>query len=71
MMIDFARKKMNYLDIDTGEIIDCQAFVAILPFSGLIFCRQCIASVQMILLNVLTRCCSFMKVCLRVYSVIT
>lgn len=38
MMIDFAGKKMNYLDIDTGEIIDCQVFVAILPFSGLIFC---------------------------------
>lgn len=38
MMIDFAGKKMNYLDIDTGEIIACQVFVAILPFSGLIFC---------------------------------
>lgn len=39
MMIDFAGKSMHYIDTATGEQIDCQVFVAILPFSGLIFCK--------------------------------
>lgn len=39
IMIDFAGKKQHYIDTDTGEQIDCQVFVAILPFSGLIFCE--------------------------------
>lgn len=38
IMIDFAGKKLAYTDLHTGELIDCQVFVAILPFSGLIFC---------------------------------
>ena len=38
MMIDFAGKKQHYIDTSTGERIDCHVFVAILPFSGLIFC---------------------------------
>ena len=38
MMVDFAGKKLYYTDVDTGERIECQVFVAILPFSGLIFC---------------------------------
>lgn len=39
IMIDFAGKKQHYIDMITGEWIDCQVFVAILPFSGLIFCQ--------------------------------
>lgn len=39
IMIDFAGKKQYYVDTDTGEQIGCQVFVAILPFSGLIFCE--------------------------------
>lgn len=39
IMIDFAGKKMHYLDLSTGEQIPCEVFVAILPFSGLIFCQ--------------------------------
>lgn len=38
LMIDFAGKKQYYVDVSTGERIGCQVFVAILPFSGLIFC---------------------------------
>ena len=38
IMIDFAGKKQHYWDQTTGERIDCELFVAILPFSGLIFC---------------------------------
>lgn len=37
IMIDFAGKKLSYTDPITGEIIPCQVFVAILPFSGLMF----------------------------------
>lgn len=39
MMVDFAGKKQYYVDTSTGERIPCEVFVAILPFSGLIFCQ--------------------------------
>jgi transposase len=39
IMIDFAGKKLHYIDVDTGELIPCEVFVAILPFSGLIYCQ--------------------------------
>ena len=39
MMIDFAGKKLRYTHPDTGEVISVEVFVAILPFSGLIFCK--------------------------------
>lgn len=39
IMIDFTGKKQHYVDTDTGERIECQVFVSILPFSGLIFCH--------------------------------
>jgi transposase len=35
--IDFAGKKLSYVDKSTGEMIPCQIFVATLPYSGLIF----------------------------------
>ena len=39
IMIDFAGKKRHYVDMSTGECIECEVFVAILPFSGLIFSK--------------------------------
>ncbi len=39
IMIDFAGKKMSYVYTDTGEIIECQVFISVLPHSGLIFCK--------------------------------
>src|SRR5690606_37212686 len=39
IMIDFAGKKQYYVDVDTGELIACEVFIAILPYSGLIFCK--------------------------------
>jgi transposase len=39
IMVDFAGKKQYYVDVHTGERIECQVFVAILPYSGLIFCK--------------------------------
>lgn len=38
IMIDFAGKQQHYVDTLTGELIACQVFVAVLPFSGLIYC---------------------------------
>jgi len=38
LMVDFAGKKRHYIDSDTGEQIECEVFVAVLPSSGLIFC---------------------------------
>lgn len=38
IMVDFAGKTRHYIDTYTGEQINCQVFVSILPFSGLIFC---------------------------------
>ena len=39
MMVDFTGKKQYYVDISTGERIECEVFIGILPFSGLIFCE--------------------------------
>ncbi len=39
MMVDFAGKKQYHVDVSTGERIECEVFVSILPFSGLIFCE--------------------------------
>jgi transposase len=36
--IDFAGKKLLYVNKQTGEVIYCQVFIGILPYSGLTFC---------------------------------
>jgi transposase len=38
VMIDFAGKKQHYIDQSTGERVECEVFVSVLPFSGMIFC---------------------------------
>ena len=37
LFIDFAGKKLSYIDIDTGEVVPCQVFVACLPYSDYSF----------------------------------
>ena len=37
LYIDFAGKKLSYIDKATGEIIECQVFVACLPYSDYCF----------------------------------
>jgi transposase len=39
IMIDFAGKKLRYIHPDGGEVIGCEVFIAVLPYSGLIFCK--------------------------------
>jgi transposase len=38
IQIDFAGKKLSYTNKQTAEVINCQVFVAILPYSGFSFC---------------------------------
>jgi transposase len=38
MMIDYAGDTISYVDTETGELIKCVVFVAVLPFSGRTFC---------------------------------
>ncbi len=35
--VDFAGKKLSYVNKSTGEVFPCQIFIATLPYSGLIF----------------------------------
>ncbi len=39
VMIDFAGQKLSYIDPGSGEVIECQVFVSVLPCSGLIYCQ--------------------------------
>ena len=41
MFIDFAGKKLQVVDRDTGEVIDKEVFVAILPFSQYTYVEAC------------------------------
>lgn len=38
LFVDYAGKKLSYVDISTGEVIECQVFVACLPYSDYSFC---------------------------------
>lgn len=37
LYIDFSGKKLSYIDYDTGELIECEIFVACLPYSNYCF----------------------------------
>lgn len=43
MYIDFAGKKLSYVDMETGENVPVETFVSVLPYSGYTFVR-CIPS---------------------------
>lgn len=47
LMVDFAGKKMDWVDLHTGELHTCEILVAVLPFSQYSFCialpSQCLA----------------------------
>lgn len=40
IMLDFAGYRPSYIDLETGEEVKCQLFIAVLPYSGLIFCMN-------------------------------
>ncbi|MCB0665044.1 MAG: IS21 family transposase [Saprospiraceae bacterium] len=39
LMIDFAGSKLEYVDWETGEVIRCEVFVGVLPYSHLMYCE--------------------------------
>jgi Mu transposase-like protein len=39
MQVDYAGKKLSYADKQSGNIIPCEVFIGILPFSGLLYCE--------------------------------
>lgn len=41
LMIDFSGKKMHYINRDTGELISCQMYIAILPYSNYCYVEAC------------------------------
>jgi len=41
LMIDFSGKKMHIVNKDTGELIPCQMYIAILPFSNYCYAEAC------------------------------
>jgi transposase len=47
LMVDFAGKKMEWVDPDSGEVHSCEVLVAVMPFSHYCFCialrSQCLA----------------------------
>ena len=38
-MMDYAGKKLSYVNPETGEVIECEVFVAVLPYSGMAYCE--------------------------------
>ena len=41
LMIDFSGKKMHITDRDTGALIPCQMYIAVLPFSNYCYAEAC------------------------------
>ncbi|MFP3472164.1 IS21 family transposase, partial [Micrococcus sp. SIMBA_144] len=38
LFVDFAGKPLSFIDPNTGEVMNCQVFVACLPYSDYGFC---------------------------------
>jgi transposase len=38
-MMDYAGKKLSYINRETGEVIACDVFVSVLPYSGMAYCE--------------------------------
>jgi transposase len=56
LFVDFAGKKLSYIDKETGEIIECQVFVACLPYSDYSFCMAVKSQSIEDFIHVLTMC---------------
>lgn len=58
LFVDFAGKKLEYIDPDTGEIIQCQVFVACMPYSDYSFAMAVRTQGIEDLFHALARCLS-------------
>jgi transposase len=56
LMIDFAGKKMSYIDRLTAEGVSCNLFIAVLPHSGYAFVEACPTQTISDFVHCTTRC---------------
>jgi len=59
VQVDFAGKKLSYVDISTSEIITCPVLVCVLPFSGYSYIEALPYATQEYLYPALGRCMSY------------
>lgn len=59
LMVDFAGKKLSWVDATTGELIDVEVFVACLPASGYTFVMACPSQKKEDFINCITKCLEF------------
>ena len=59
VQVDFAGKKLSYVDQSTGEIIYCPVLVCVLPFSGYAYVEALQSASQENLFAALGRCLSY------------
>ena len=56
---DFAGKPLHYIDINTGEIIDCPVLVCVLPYSGYMYIEALPSAKGEFLFSALNRCLEY------------
>lgn len=60
LQVDFAGDKMSYVDLLTGEVIQCPILVCVLPFSGLTYVEALVNATQEHLFNALNHCLDYL-----------
>jgi transposase len=60
LQVDFAGKKLHYIDIQTGEIVPCPVLICTLPFSGYTYVEALPSAGQEHLFCALNRCLEYM-----------
>jgi len=56
---DFAGKQLHYVDITTGEIIDCPVLICVLPYSGYMYIEALQSAKGEFLFSALNRCMAY------------
>jgi len=59
LQVDFAGKKLHYIDLETGEIVSCPVLVCTLPFSGYTYVEALPSACQEHLFSSLSRCLEY------------
>ena len=59
LQVDFAGKKLHYIDVQTGEIVSCPVLVCTLPFSGYTYVEALPSACQEHLFSSLSRCLEY------------
>lgn len=60
LQVDFAGKRMHYIDIQTGEIISCPVLICTLPYSGYTYVEALPSARQEHLFSALNRCLEYL-----------